>query len=801
MKKFTFFLSLLLAFVGVTASAQVAFEASEAPSNGEWASNTTWYRMSLHGKYLSAYDATINGDIKNQSAAQLSGAGAYWCVVGDATSGYKFYNRAAGPGRVLGIHKGLLSDGNSRAFFCASSTNGTSSDPVGTLFSISAVSGKPTEFNIKLNGGENYYWNDRDNYLSYWNTTQAIGDGGSKVQFYKVELTDVEADDNANADTYRTALQNRLTAAKTAIDDSKVGYFSNAAVNAAQAVLDGESSKAGDYYFAKLELQANSPKANVIYRIQSGNTSFGTTKAIYHDGVAVKWGNEDVTNSSQYWFFTPYGNGYKLQAADAKTYFASAATLSNNAGYVEVVWYAPHEANIRVECGKSLHAQGHNGGNGANGNVVAYDETGFGGETGPCAWNIVEATLGEVKQIQVNTEAAPEYYEDGLKVGSITNEMKEAFNQKMAASTSLEEALRHINEELPLGGIDVNKYYRLVCVSPKVDTNKNVDASGNPADPTYTTLTRGQNNVVTAPFSKGNVDQLWKFEKVEGGYYLKNMNGNGYLNNVEQGGDARAKLVENPSYKFEIMSGTVATQKGLHVVGKNHRACLFAENHPNEPAKGDPYAVCGWHDGNDYKDAAWAWYIVEADDVEVALHAVNGKSYATAYLPVGVSAVKDAKAYVAAAPANNETVMTETASFGAKNGVLLVSETAAEKAVLTIGDVASVESALSGTLLAKDIADSQTSYLVFGKNKENKNEVGFFEPSTSVTTIPANRAFFADAEGSAIALNFGNVTAVNNVVAGNVNANAPIFDLSGRRVVKAVKGGLYIQNGKKYIVK
>lgn len=797
MKKFTFLLSLLLAFVGVTASAQVAFEASDAPSNGEWASNTTWYRMSLHGKYLSAYDATINGDIKNQSATQLSGAGAYWCVVGDATSGYKFYNRAAGPGRVLGIHKGLLSDGNSRAFFCASSTNGTSSDPVGTLFSISAVSGKPTEFNIKLNGGENYYWNDRDSYLSYWNTTLAIGNDGSKVQFYKVELTDVEADDNANEDTYKTALQDRLTAAKTAIDDSKVGYFSNAAVNAAQAVLDGRSSKAGDYYFAKLELQANSPKAGVIYRIQSGYTSFGTTKAIYHDGVAVKWSDEDVTNSSQYWFFTPYDNGYKLQAADAKTYFASAATLSNNAGYVEVAWYAPHVANIRVECGKSLHAQGHNGGKGANGNVVAYDETGFGGETGPCAWNIVEATLDEVKQMQVKTEAAPEYYEGGLKVGSFTNEMKEAFNTKMAASTSMKDALRHINEELPLGGIDVNKYYRLVCVFPKTG---NKDASENLSDPTYTTLTRGQNNVVTAPFSKGNVDQLWKFEKVEGGYYLKNMNGNGYLNNVFQG-NVRAKLVENPNDKFEIMNGTNATQKGLHVVGKIATACLFAENHPNEPAKGDPYAVCGWHDGNDYKDAAWAWYIVEADDVEVALNAVNGKSYATTYLPVGVSAVTDAKAYVAATPVNNETVMTETASFGAKNGVLLVSETGAKKAVLTIGDVASVESALSGTLLAKDITNSQTNYLVFGKNKKFETEVGFFEPSTSVTSIPANRAFFESATGGAIALNFGgNVTAIDQVV-NNANVNAPIFDLAGRRVVKAAKGGVYIQNGKKFIVK
>lgn len=195
------------------------------------------------------------------------------------------------------------------------------------------------------------------------------------------------------------------------------------------------------------------------------------------------------------------------------------------------------------------------------------------------------------------------------------------------------------------------------------------------------------------------------------------------------------------------------------------------------------------------------WYVIPATDIEVAMNAVEGKSYATAYLPFGVSAVKDAKAYVAAAPVNNETVMTETASFGAKTGVLLVSDNAADKAVLTIGDVTSeVTSALSGTLLAKDITD-QTNYLVFGKNKAAETEVGFFEPSTSVTSIPANRAFFEGVASAAIALNFGgNVTAIDQVV-NNANVNAPIFDLAGRRVVKAVKGGLYIQNGKKYIVK
>ncbi|MBQ2365884.1 MAG: hypothetical protein II293_01860, partial [Bacteroidaceae bacterium] len=33
------------------------------------------------------------------------------------------------------------------------------------------------------------------------------------------------------------------------------------------------------------------------------------------------------------------------------------------------------------------------------------------------------------------------------------------------------------------------------------------------------------------------------------------------------------------------------------------------------------------------------------------------------------------------------------------------------------------------------------------------------------------------------------------------DSNAPIYDLSGRRVMQTVKGGVYIQNGKKFIVK
>lgn len=294
-----------------------------------------------------------------------------------------------------------------------------------------------------------------------------------------------------------------------------------------------------------------------------------------------------------------------------------------------------------------------------------------------------------------------------------------------------------------------------------------------------------------------NASTLWKLIPFEDrGVKLYNANVEAYL----------AGLVAPPSDQSNPVTPMNAdkTQGGLYNISVNTNENVKGfvlrdgDNHRMNIENGG--GIDYWEGQSGYYKQV-TWTIEVANELEVALNTVNGKSYATTYLPVGVSAVKDAKAYVAAVPENNETVMTEAASFGAKTGVLLVSDNAAEKAVLTISDGTSVESALSGTLLAKDITNSQTNYLVFGKNKDNANEVGFFEPSTSVTSIPANRAFFESVASAAIALNFGgNVTAIDQVV-NNANVNAPIFDLTGRRVVKAVKGGLYIQNGKKYIVK
>lgn len=337
--------------------------------------------------------------------------------------------------------------------------------------------------------------------------------------------------------------------------------------------------------------------------------------------------------------------------------------------------------------------------------------------------------------------------------------------------------------------------------------NSFVDAAKKHLAKTYFTITNCRTNyslrvlsanttnatALSVDEKKSNASALWQFVPIESGFKLYNANAKAYLGalvGTSSNTTMNADLEQGGLYSISV--NTSGTAEGFVLRdGNNGRMNLEGDGR-----------VDAWEGQAGYYNQV-TWAIDPATEIEVALNTLGNKSYATTYLPFGVSAVKDAKAYSAATPADGQTVMTEVTSFAKENGILLVSDNAAAKAVLTIGDVegAASSSALQGTLLAKDITGAQTKYLVFGKNKANETEVGFFEPSTTVTSIPANRAFFADAEGSAIALNFGNVTAVNNVVAGNANANAPIFDLSGRRVVKAVKGGLYIQNGKKYIVK
>lgn len=211
--------------------------------------------------------------------------------------------------------------------------------------------------------------------------------------------------------------------------------------------------------------------------------------------------------------------------------------------------------------------------------------------------------------------------------------------------------------------------------------------------------------------------------------------------------------------------------------------------------------VVGWETSNDLNPTYW--HVVPATTAEIDMKAVEGNTYATAYLPFNVSSVANAEVYVGKLN-EDKTILNMTKVDGgipAEKGVILVGNT--EKATLNIGATTATisENDLVGTNINIAFTNDapRANYLVFGKNN---NTVGFYAPSESVANIPANKAYLnaSALSNAAIALNFnGTTTGVNTVVLGENGVNAPVFDLSGRRVAAPVKGGVYIQNGKKFI--
>lgn len=185
-------------------------------------------------------------------------------------------------------------------------------------------------------------------------------------------------------------------------------------------------------------------------------------------------------------------------------------------------------------------------------------------------------------------------------------------------------------------------------------------------------------------------------------------------------------------------------------------------------------------------------------------------SFATLALPfdfkVASSNTNDAKLYSGAYNASTGTLdMTAVEGVVPANaGVVIKSDSKATSIVLT-ANAKSTATALTGNQLVgttKEIAFSElTDKLVFGVTAQN--HVGFYAAGGSAA-LPANRAYLPTSVlggEKAVAMNFGgNVTGINAVVKAD-KANAAIYDLTGRRVTRTVKGGLYIQNGSKFVAR
>ncbi|WP_288607805.1 discoidin domain-containing protein [uncultured Prevotellamassilia sp.] len=281
-----------------------------------------------------------------------------------------------------------------------------------------------------------------------------------------------------------------------------------------------------------------------------------------------------------------------------------------------------------------------------------------------------------------------------------------------------------------------------------------------------------------------------------------------YIENAEAGSGRYRIKVGGLTLGKASMSTNIALgddnygSKGGYVISHVGKTFLFFDqvtgtNYSYIHGGDNGERMVGWEANSD----ASRWYVIPATDVEIDMTAQGDKKYASAYLPFAVSNVAGATAYTGALNADKNAIdMTATTAVPANTGFVLVGT--AEKATLTIGKATAIagENVLIGTNTGIAFAEAtpKANYLVFGVNN---GTVGFYTPG-NVTAIPANKAYInaSAITGSAIALNFGNtVTGINAATINNGENNAPIYDLSGRRVWAPVKGGLYIQNGKKLV--
>lgn len=215
-----------------------------------------------------------------------------------------------------------------------------------------------------------------------------------------------------------------------------------------------------------------------------------------------------------------------------------------------------------------------------------------------------------------------------------------------------------------------------------------------------------------------------------------------------------------------------------------------------------------------------AWYIVPVKNIRLRLESLGTKvhkTYGSTYLPFNISRIVGAQAYVGCEPVKNCMNLNAVDDFARATGVVLISDDSNDYAYLTIGgESANNSSVISGTFKQQTIDKSLFSrYLILDEKLLFRPYIWLpaFIP-TQHSLVKANTAYFYSETGSTIyfeevaedadkPVDSPDPQPVNiiNVVEKNASNAQSYYDLSGRRVMQPVKGGVYIQGGKKIVVR
>lgn len=550
----------------------------------------------------------------------------------------------------------------------------------------------------------------------------------------------------------------------------------------------------------ELEAYADDDIQSGVYRIVSAksgweSTQKGFTGSLNNQSCNAGWEGVDVNDPEQYWTLTvdqsdhytiqnahfgdkkflttDKGQGKKSSLAESGTKY-SIRHLGNNQFNI-----FPQGSDYPIHCA-----------NQADGWAASTLTTWAGGANSASAWTFVKVDDFEAGRISLNsalsgvaTAASVADNAIGTNPGQINTEM--TLDELKAVVTTRNEAATAATTAVAGEAVEAMETAYTALVAAKaavpaanaIEANKYYRLKGGASGKYAVAGTPGQqmpmadvddNKATTIFYLDGN-----KLLSYGNGYYVANTYEIGTLGN-----SCTWTILPNAN-KLGVMTVQAGGVSGIGT-------WMY-----------DNFAVKGKVDRNGQLEGDNTnWYVEPVSELPVNISAAR---YATLFAPVALTIPADVEAYTAEFADGKVQLTPIQGTIPANTGVVLEANDGAYNFGITTTD-ATATSALSGNKATATVADDATAYIL----AQGAQGVGFYKLNSDDRTIQGGRAFYTvpTAEASAVAFVFGGeVTNINNAITADTMSNAPIYDLTGRKVAKTVKGGLYIQNGRKFIVK
>lgn len=721
--------------------------------------DSNWYTLTIRGKHIS-YNGTNQQLERSDNAPENYTDVHFFQFQGNPFDGYKILNRSAGNGKAAGstsvadkVILTMMEEDQARTYLLTSG------------------------FHFKEKTTTNGYLNDNSG-VSYWINGLAANDDGGKFTFTQVDVNDHLLGYKNKKAELQTFLDN--TSVTAILNPNTVGSIQAALLtdntpNTTEGNTQGLAKIEGWYQelYKTIDAQVTlkSPERNNKYATVNlyGNTVLKETNGVgtvFH----VK-GSADEKNFT----FTHAVSARKLDKVKGlHTPVKANLNESTEQGKFTLKLFDGNTDQVAFICTQpansqhnSLHADG-------NGQVVPWEAKNIGGST----WKVekVDYTNDQlIAAAQQRLKEAEERHPIGVHLGEYLPENLDKYlaaKQSKECATIEEGVVQVVNATLNMPLKD--EFFRI----------KSTKNGGK-----YVSANHSNNNRLSLVDSadENTLFYLGENKKLVSVAQSKSV---GLTDNF-----AAMQDYNNEGQNVEFNASTATNTPSLYRINIGDRA-FFADASKNySDAAGK----------NTDNNEGYRFHLESVTNFPIA---IGETGYATFFTPVEAN-LQQAEAYQAKKEGDklvlkliSGTIPANTAFVikGSSNGnaILSIKEDIYDESGHLVETPALIGNALTGYAVTPTApVNGET---VYALTKGDDNQAMFGKLNNGVHKR-AFRAFLPATAGGAQALefDFGHVTGLEAL--GTAVHETPVYDLSGRRVLVPAQGGVYLQNGKKFIQK